>query len=294
MRAVVAMLTLIGCLAGGLAPCSAADPERWVNPPGKPPPGVEHKTFRSNSMKLDVGYNIYLPPDYAKSQRRFPVVYFLHQLGANESSLLMTIRTLDQAIKEKKVAPCILVLPNAGKTSWYADSADAKVMGETIVIKELIPHVDKTYRTIAKREGRAVQGYSMGGFGALKFAFKYPEMFGSVVAYSQAWQPELRATLDRNLKRIRGKVAVRVIVAARDKDCLEPSRQMHARLVKLKVPHEFAEVADAGHSIWDGWPKEFLVEPQRRWLGRVSVQRQALPRADVAAASGKLLTALGR
>jgi enterochelin esterase-like enzyme len=96
----------------------------------------------------------------------------------------------------------------------------------------------------------------MGGFGALRFAFKHPGMFGSVVAYSQAWQRELRETLERNLKEIRGKVAVRVIVAARDQECLEGNRQMHARLVKLEVPHEYVEVADTGHSIWDGWPRK--------------------------------------
>jgi len=255
MRPPPVVLTLILSLVYGWLACSSvARADDWVVPPKEKISGLTHSTFRSSSMERDVGYNIYLPPDYEKSERRFPVVYFLHQLNANESTLLITIRTLDQAIKQKKVAPCILVLPNGGKTSWYADSALRKVMGETVVIKELIPHIDKTYRTIATRKGRAVQGYSMGGFGALKFAFKYPEMFGSVVAYSQAWQRELRETLDRNLKKIRGKVAVRVIVGARDKECLEPSRKMHARLVELKVPHEFAEVADAGHSIWDGWP----------------------------------------
>jgi hypothetical protein len=62
MRAAALVVTLIGCLALGLAPCFAADPENWVNPPGKPVPGVEHKTFHSKSMNHDVGYNIYLPP----------------------------------------------------------------------------------------------------------------------------------------------------------------------------------------------------------------------------------------
>jgi endo-1,4-beta-xylanase len=257
MHAPKGILTLILSLAcTWLAGSSAARADDWVVPPKEKIAGLTHGKFRSASMERDVGYNVYLPPEYSKSEGRFPVIYFLHQLNGNESSLLVTIRTLDQAIKQKKVSPCILVLPNAGKTSWYADNTDRKVMGETVVIKELIPHVDKTYRTIATREGRAVQGYSMGGFGALKFAFKYPEKFGSVVAYAQAWRRELRETLEKNMDDIRGKLAVRVVVGERDKDCLEPSRQMHARLDKLKVPHEFAEVADAGHSIWDGWPKK--------------------------------------
>jgi enterochelin esterase-like enzyme len=122
MRAAAGVLTLIGCLAGGLAPCSAEDQESWVNAPRKPPPGVQHETFRSNSMRHDVSYNIYLPPEYAQSDRRFPVVYLLHGSGryGHESGALyaLSARTLDPAIKAKQVPPCICVLVMAGRNSW--------------------------------------------------------------------------------------------------------------------------------------------------------------------------------
>src|SRR5580700_4354026 len=123
-------------------------------------------------MKHEVGYNIYLPPEYAQSDRRFPVIYVLHGASAyqHESALVWTAPTLDQAIKQKQVPPCIYVCGMAGRHSCYTDSPDGTVMGETVVIKELIPHIDANYRTIASRDGRALQGYSAGGFGALKFA----------------------------------------------------------------------------------------------------------------------------
>jgi len=225
VRAAAGVVTLIGCLAGGLAPCSAAGQESWVNPPGKPLPGVQHKTFRSNSMNHDVGYNLYLPPEYAQSDRRFPVVYLLHGYGryGHESGALYSVsaRTLDEAIKAKQVPPCIWVAVMAGRTSWYTDSPDGKVMGETVVIKELIPHIDNTYRTVASRDGRALQGASMGGYGALKFAFKYPEKFSSVAAISPAfweWLPqdEMRKNLKQNLKQIRGKVGLRIVIGEDD------------------------------------------------------------------------------
>lgn len=57
-------------------------------------------------------------------------------------------------------------------------------MGETCVVRELVPHLDANFRTVAAREGRSLHGYSMGGFGALKLGFKHPEMFGSVVAHA--------------------------------------------------------------------------------------------------------------
>jgi enterochelin esterase-like enzyme len=272
MRVAAGVLTLIGCLAGGLARCSAADPESWVNPPGKPPPGVQHKTFRSNSMKHDVGYNIYLPPEYARSDRRFPVVYLLHGGGGHESRHFFPIaaQTLDGAIKAKQMPPCICVFAMAGRTSLYCDSPDGKVMGETVVIKELIPHIDKNYRTIAARGGRALEGMSMGGFGALKFAFKYPNMFSSAVAYAPGlWQSplgfqeeEVRKILKHNLKQIRGAVGLRIVIgeddhlnmhgaklASKPEDhrFLENNRKLHALLDQLHVPHEYLELPKCGH-----------------------------------------------
>jgi hypothetical protein len=96
---------ILSLLHGWLACSSFARADDWVVAPKEKISGLTHRTFRSSSMGRDVGYNIYLPSDYGKSERRFPVVYFLHQLGSNESTLLITIRTLDQAIKQKKVAP---------------------------------------------------------------------------------------------------------------------------------------------------------------------------------------------
>jgi enterochelin esterase-like enzyme len=272
MRAAAGVLALIGCLAGRLALCSAADPETWVHPPGKLPPGVQHKTFRSNSMKHDVGYNIYLPPEYARSDFRFPVVYLLHGGGGHESRHFFpsAAQTLDRAIKGKQVPPCICVFAMAGRTSMYGDSPDGKVMGETVVIKELIPHIDKTYRTIAAREGRALEGMSMGGFGALKFAFKYPNMFGSAVAYAPGlWQSplgfqeeEVRKILKQNLNQIRGAVGLRIIIGEddhlnmhgakltrkpEDHRFVENNRKLHALLNQLQVPHEYVELPKRGH-----------------------------------------------
>jgi len=143
--------------AAWLACSAAAGEEKWVNPPGKQkwPAGCQHGTFSSASMKLDVGYNIYLPPDYAASDRRFPVVYWLHGYGGNESYYAYPtyVGVLAEGIKAKKVPPCICVFANAGASSWYADSKDGKVMGETVVINELIPHIDKT--TAPSRRGTA-------------------------------------------------------------------------------------------------------------------------------------------
>jgi endo-1,4-beta-xylanase len=260
---------MILSLAAACLACSpVAGQEKWVNPPGKQkwPAGCRHETFRSTSMQLEVGYNIYLPPDYANGESRFPVIYWLHGFGANESYYLYPtfVGVLDKAIKGKKVSSCICVFVNAGRSSWYADSRDGKVMGETVVINELIPYIDRTYRTIATREGRALQGASMGGFGALRFAFKYPDRFSSAMAYCPAlwaWpqDEELTRSLKQNLKQISGKVALRIVIGEEDHldkrlskeperhRFVENNRKLHALLDELKVPHEYVELPKIGH-----------------------------------------------
>ena len=68
-------------------------------------------------------------------------------------------------MNDGKAPEVILVFPKGRHYSWYCDSADGTKPVETVIIKELIPHIDRTYRTVARREGRAIEGSSMGGFG---------------------------------------------------------------------------------------------------------------------------------
>src|SRR5215510_10467968 len=103
---------------------------------------------------------------------------------------------LDEGIRSGKLPPMILVLPNGGKSTMYKDSYDGKYMGETNIIRELIPHIDSTYRTIAAREGRCIEGFSMGGRGSTRLAMKYPDMFcslfnqaGNVMHVSETFDP---------------------------------------------------------------------------------------------------------
>src|SRR5947208_149311 len=79
------------------------------------------------------------------------------------------------------LAAVIYVFPNGGYASMYEDRPREGVLAETLIVKELIPQIDTTYRTVGTRDGRAVSGFSMGGYGALRFAFRYPELFSSVV-----------------------------------------------------------------------------------------------------------------
>ena len=169
---------------------------RWVNPiPAGTdlPPGVKHATFISPSMKHEVGYVIYLPPGYEDSQsasRRYPVVYFLH--GGNPGNELKRIdltHHLHRAMTSGEVPPAIYVYVNGGEVSHFNWPA-GESMGEDVFVHELIPHVDATYRTIAARRGRAIEGFSAGGRGTARIMFKYPEFFVSAAPGGPGFQRE--------------------------------------------------------------------------------------------------------
>ncbi len=106
------------------------------------------------------------------SKDRYPVVYYFHGLGGNESTSANFAPYVHRAITERLVAPMTYVFVNGGQASGYFDWADGPVMAETMIIKELIPHLDAKYRTIAAREGRGLAGFSMGGGGAVRLALK--------------------------------------------------------------------------------------------------------------------------
>ena len=155
----------------------------WSVPPETQHHGIEHKSYFSQAMQTDVGYNIYLPDEYKASQKRYPVIYHLHGSGGNESAQIDLSKVYHKAITENRMSPVIIVFVNGGKRSYYCDSADGKIMSETTIIHELIPHIDTTCRTIPEKPCRVIHGFSMGGFGAMRLAAKYPDLFCAVLSF---------------------------------------------------------------------------------------------------------------
>ena len=250
----------------------------WVNepPPGSLVPGQVHTTFFSKAMGREVGYCIYLPPDYQKNtKRRYPVIYSLHGSGGNELTYQLQTQVLHEGILDGRWPPMILVHPNGGRTTFYKDSADGKYPIETMIIREFIPHIDATYRTIASREGRAIQGFSMGGRGATRLAMKYPDMFcslfnqsGNVVHVSELYDPAHPDTfptsylgldrqrfidndsfllLEKNLAKIKGRMRIQIMCGTEDSHHLPSVRDFHNALLKAGVDHTYIELEGLEH-----------------------------------------------
>jgi enterochelin esterase-like enzyme len=149
---------------------------------------IEQKTVASKFLNKDVKYTIYLPPDYTSSDRTYPVVYLLHGYTDDNTGWLQfgeINRYADKAIAEGTIPPMIIVMPN-GDSSFYINSYDGKEKFEDFFIKEFMPSIEKEYRIKAEKKYRGVAGLSMGGYGSLIYALKYPELFAASAPLSAA------------------------------------------------------------------------------------------------------------
>lgn len=237
---------------------------------------MQYRTFTSKLAGGEVSYLIYLPPDYeTNSSRRYPVVYFLHGYGGNPRAAAVFVTPLDAAIRKGTAPAMIVVGVNGLPASFYCDSMDGKWPVDSVVTKELIPHVDQTYRTMAGRETRAVEGFSMGGYGAAHLGFKHPDLFSMVGVMSGAltdsveWgelkppqggrremmlkapkayfdATDLATVIRKNADAIRGKQVIRIAVGS--DDTLRPNNQgLHEFLTQLKIEHEYEVVPGVAH-----------------------------------------------
>lgn len=260
------------------------------------PPTVEHRVadlkLNSKLMSREMPYRIIIPADYGKDEtKRFPVIYLLHGLTGHYNN--WTDRTKLKQYSE--VHKFIIVTPE-GDNGWYADSVSKPTdRYESYMVKELIPEIDKNYRTIATRDGRVIAGLSMGGFGSLKFGLKYPEMFmlvgsfsGAIGAasYTEKTAGAIGKSLDvvfgpdgsetrkandifmmvRDLTSEKSKVLPFIYQSCGTEDFLiQNNRDFLALMNEKKIPHEYRE-HPGGHEwkFWDDQVREFLGVVARR------------------------------
>lgn len=132
---------------------------------------------------------VYLPPSYQAGDEYYPTVYVLHGFFGNAKSMTDMVPTIDSMIESGQIKEMIFVFPDGSNHfngSMYATSA---VIGdyEAYIRTDVVNYIDANYRAITDRHSRGITGYSMGGWGAMRFAVKYPETFSVVVAQAGAY-----------------------------------------------------------------------------------------------------------
>jgi S-formylglutathione hydrolase FrmB len=278
-RALSLLLVSLFSLA---ASAQQAAPARW-----------ETVRFESKLTGKTLPYNVVLPADYARRETRgarYPVLYLLHGLTGHYTDWLSRTRLADYAAEYR-----LIVVTPEGNDGWYTDSATVPSdKYESYIIWELIPDVERRFRAHGAREGRAVAGLSMGGYGALKFGVKYPETFafaasmsGAVAAASyrseaelprgfirasilQTFGPAGNATKDANdlfklvsdlpPERARTLPFLYLDCGTEDSLRLLPTNVALANLfVARKIPHEYRQLpGDHNWAYWDKQVQEVL------------------------------------
>jgi S-formylglutathione hydrolase FrmB len=163
---------------------------------------IDCAALNSQLLKQPVHYCVYLPAGYdaaakAPGSARYPVLYFLHGLGDNEQTLFNSggWTLLDEMRSKHEIGNFLIVAPE-GRRSFYINSADGKFRYSDFFLREFMPYIEGKYRCGASRKKRAISGISMGGYGALRFAFARPDLFSAVSAQSAALITESPAELD--------------------------------------------------------------------------------------------------
>ena len=153
---------------------------------------VECTSTSSAILGRSVSYCVAFPPGYeASSTKHYPTLYFLHGLFEDEHSWLDRggEETWESLTTQGDLTNFIVVLPAGGRT-FYVNSQDGRERYEDFFTQELVPEIDRKYRTLAVAGERGISGVSMGGYGALHLAMRHPDVFGSASAHSAALLPK--------------------------------------------------------------------------------------------------------
>jgi len=246
----------------------------YINPPSETYQNISHKTFYSQILSHEIGYNIYLPLGYDEGGERYPVVYHIHGWMGNESSELLP---MEKIYRSREAVTVFVNAISLEKNDYII----ALLQIETLVVKELIPHIEGNYLTSAIRENRMISGFSMGGAIAFYYAVKYPDIFGSVTSYAGTYhhqfhkdyngvgEPVEKAAglykammedetylyeegilflLRQNADKIRGKLYIDIHIGTGDILICE-NEIMHMYLDSLNIPHEYKSYKGIGHEL---------------------------------------------
>jgi S-formylglutathione hydrolase FrmB len=156
-----------------------------------PAPPVSYRKIRSPSLADPARILVMLPPSYEREpQRRYPVLYFLHDAWSDETALEKygVARELLRRMSEGSLPEFLIVAPGA-RGSWFSDSHDGKELWERFLTRDLPAQIESLYRVIPGREARGITGISMGGYGAVKIALRHPDFAAAVSSLSGALIP---------------------------------------------------------------------------------------------------------
>lgn len=236
---------------------------------------LSHVWYHSDALNMDRRLNVYTPAGYEQSgKKRYPVLYLLHGMGGDEDEWVRFGRAcqiMDNLIAQGKAVPMILVMTN-GHTAMSAAPGESDLgyykphyfKSGTMDgdfeshFMEIVNFVDKTYRTIAKKDSRAIAGLSMGGFHSAYISannpdkFAYVGLFSAAVGVSDTSKSDIYSDLDGKLKAFQKSGIKLYWTGIGTEDFLyNNNKAFRARLDSLGIPYKYMETG-GGH-VWNNW-----------------------------------------
>lgn len=258
----------------------AQEASQWVLPEVDAP-RIQRVLFDSQTAGEPVSCYVFTPQPYETDKdRRFPVLYWLHGSGGSSpTGVVQLARRYGEAMREGKIPPMILVFPNGLSRGMWCNWKDGSVKLETMLIEELIPHIDRNFRTQTTRQGRIIEGFSMGGYGSARLGLKYPHLFAAVSLFGAGpLQAELTVTpragsrerdrllatvyggdmayfrqlspwgiAEQHPEKLRSGLRIRQVVGDRD-ETFDFNRQFQQHLKSLEIPLKFHQLPGAPHN----------------------------------------------
>jgi enterochelin esterase-like enzyme len=208
--------------------------------------------FPSRALGGEATFAILVPPDYESSQKRYPVVYLLH--GGTQNHTAFPARGwFGKDVSRRNV---IVVMPHVPQFAYGTRGGNGPPVFEEFIAGDLLPYVDEKYRTVAKREARAIGGLSMGGFGAVLAGLRHPGLFAIVGAFSGAFSGR-EPMLATAVAALPLSEAPFFYLACGLADPVLPAGRALVRLLEDRaIGHEYREVP-GGHT-WEVWDPQTL------------------------------------
>lgn len=250
----------------------------------------DNLSMKSEILKMERKYAIYLPPGYETSERSYPVLYLLHGAGDDQTGWVQfgeVQRIADKVIADGSATAMIIVMPDANTGQrGYFNNIKGDFRYEDFFFEEFLPFIEKTYRIKAEKRYRAVAGLSMGGGGTFVYALRHPELFSSACPLSASCgplnleemqryksRPGMQDATDEQLETYfkkhsvldmvknmsdDQKKAVRWFIDCGDDDFLyEGNALVHIEMRKREIPHEY-RVRNGAHN-WTYWRESLPV-----------------------------------
>ena len=251
----------------------AENPRPWTPAFDADPPGAQTRMFKPAVTDEYYAFTVFLPESYADSSSRYPVVYYLHGRNGRPHRAEAFMTRARDAMAAGRCPEMVIVGVNGLHASMYCDSKDGTRPVETVIVRDVIPYVEATFRVKDHPGGRAIDGFSMGGFGAAHLGFRHHSLFNAISILGAAihrpdflreerveifeqtfgndmdyCRQESPWMLVREHAEALREKTIRLHVGEKDERLCAKNIDFHELMDTLNILHDFSVVPDAGHN----------------------------------------------